>query len=66
MTPEDPIVMESIKLALANNVYCDAVTGCCGINPSGAASGEVRAGEILHLVGPNGAGKVPYWHEWPE
>ena len=37
MTPEDPIVMESIKLALANNVYCDAVTGCCGIHPPGAA-----------------------------
>lgn len=37
MTPEDPIVMESIKLALANNVYCDAVTRCCGIYPPGAA-----------------------------
>lgn len=31
----------------------------------GPLSGEVRAGRSC-LVGPNGAGKVPYWREWPE
>lgn len=25
---------------------------------------EVNAGEILHLVGPNGAGKARYWRAW--
>ena len=29
----------------------------------GPLSGEVRAGEILHLVGRV---RVPYWREWPE
>lgn len=32
----------------------------------GPLSGEVRAGEILHLVGPNARVRVPCLHEWPE
>ena len=49
MTPEDPIVMESIKLALLTDV-----AGKGRLEP---VTAEVNAGEILHLVGPNGAGK---------
>lgn len=36
------------------------------IYPPGPLSGEVRAGEILHLVGRMARVRVPYWREWPE
>lgn len=32
----------------------------------GPLSGEVRAGEILHLVGRMARVRVPCLHEWPE
>lgn len=32
----------------------------------GPLSGEVRAGEILHLVGRTARVRVPCLHEWPE
>lgn len=59
MMPDDPqLVACMTKERWRNNVVSDAVTGCRDGGASASFSAAFRAGEIVHLVGPNGAGRA--------